>query len=208
MILRIVLIGLALVVAGCVSQDHAIAGTPITNREFPLALVGKPFFTAPARVSVTGEPSEYGSAPVEDLWLNAIQGGVSGSHYQYFMFRWPGLAGKGQIDIVFFDDDALGFYVPAQVTSAAIGGAVEFTINRKLAGGEGFAWKSILRFNIARDSVHRLSASIDSNSQLSTLFIPAGRRHWVGRMEFAEAAIAEETVTAARKISLKIKREE
>jgi hypothetical protein len=201
-------VALVLVFAGCASPERPLVDAQARKSDFHSAIAGRPFLARPVHVSVEGATPEFGSAATEELWLNAIQGGVSGSDYRYFMFRVPSLAEVGDVDVVFFNDDAKGMFVPFEVVLAEAG-RLEFAVNRKSGGGESYTTKSMLRFTVvsnAGETQPSISVSVDCGSQLSTLFIPAGKRHWRARMEFVEARIPEGTLDAARLKALPIRK--
>jgi hypothetical protein len=195
-----------LLMGGCASQKNAPVPSAVGDAEFDSSTSGRAFLTKPREVSVEGDHSEFGRSSVDELWLNAIRGGYSQAHYRYFLFRVPSLLGRGRVDVVFFNDDGKGFFVPVEIAPADPGGAA-FTLYREAGGGESYTAKSTLRGLIrANAGDPTITISLDCVNKLSMLFIPAGQQQWRSRMTFGEAALPNTTLQAAKEIDGRIRR--
>jgi hypothetical protein len=191
--------------AGCASGPSVPVVVENVEADFPASLLGRAFLAKPVDTALEGEPSEFGRVPTDGLWLTAMQGGYSPDLYRYFLFRMPGAGGRGQLEVVFFNDDFKGFFVTAEIESAGPGGT-EFVLRRDTGGGESYRWKTVLRGTVTeRDGGRGLAVILESRSKLSML-VPAGKRWWRSRMIFAEEDLPASTLRAAEEISATIQR--
>jgi len=168
------------------------------------------FETKPVEFTIAGQFASDRLAEGRDaFWVNSITGGIEPRHQRYFSFRTASDPSQHAMDIVFFDENAEGFYfgVPREmITEMDSNKMVLFSV--ATGGGEGgvsaVTVVKELKVNESSDGTRYFSAAISdqvSRRSIWNLYRPR-KSGWRATMRFAQANVPDSLLTAAKKISM------
>jgi hypothetical protein len=194
---------------GTVKEKNTILLTS-ANPLLDWLLGDRVFETKPTEFTIIGQFENDPLVESRDtFWVNSIAGGIEPKRHRYFTFRPASDPAQHAVDIVFFAENAEGFYfgVPrVMITELDSNKMVLFSVGT--GGGEGgvstVTESHELKVNEGADGIRSLSAAISSQvsrSSIWNLYRPR-KSSWHATMQFAQADVPDSLLTAAKKISM------
>jgi hypothetical protein len=179
----------------------AEAGSPKDMRahiqDFLEAMNNCVFSTEGNIVSREGAPLDYREDKL--LWLNALRGGHATSDYPYFMFRPPRNRDGPAFDIVCFNSEGIGFYVPITAPTASGPMKIGFSFQRRTGGGEAAIQTEDLHFTVSWEQrpPEYVRASIVSVAKSRQWLIFAWNKKWSATMVLPKTTAPPEVIEEA-----------
>ena len=177
---------------------------------FDQLILGHIFYAKPINIQIN-EPriSTRRELTRDTFWADTIAGGIKPKHQRYFMFRPASDAKRDSFEIVFFDDDAQGFFVKIKRDTVVKMDDTEIVLERVANyGGEAgmITEKRDFRFterlNSAGNQELGISISSESVRRTAARLYVADKANWDANMWFTDAIVSESLVAAAKSIAI------
>lgn len=170
-----------------------------TGSDLIRGIAGKAFYCAATNIDASGDPS-FGVA--SDSWQSHISGSVStdGYAYPYFLIR-ERKQGAG-VEVVFFDDQGVGYFVELPLEGPGRG--AYFVLHRK-GRGEGGAWQRKQTITLdGAESAGLVHARISGTETVTRLKVFKRTFAWELNYSFKQADISLQTLKMALAIDKKL----